>query len=202
MYSKQHILSDWGLVLMAPILGIYASSNYQRVAPDTGAMFPIAMVQGTGSSGTIDFTSIPNTYKHLQLRAFYTCTASPGTLRFAVGTGSIDTGANYASHQLSGDGSSASTPFNTTSGTNSYLLLESQQTYGWAVVMDILDYTSTSKNKTIRTLTGGDNNGSGYVGLTSTLWMQQTAITNIRISTQSGSFTNTSQFALYGIKGA
>jgi hypothetical protein len=160
----------------------------------------IATINGDGSSQSLDFTSIPSTYKHLQLRAFYIGTSGSGTLRLRVGNGSIDTGSNYAQHQLSGNGSSASATSVATSSDTSYLLLESQQTYGWAFVMDILDYASTSKNKTIRTLTGGDNNGSGHVGLTSTLWMQQTAITNLRISTQSGAFTTTSQFALYGIK--
>ena len=179
---------------------IVAGTFSAGVAPVLSSYESIATVLGTGSSTTIDFTSIPSTYKHLQLRFFYTCTASPGTLRFALGTGSIDTGSNYAHHQLSGDGSSASATSLGSSMTYSYTLLESQQTYGWVGVMDLLDYTSTSKNKTIRLLTGGDNNGSGYVGLTSTLWTQQTAISNIRFYTQSGYFSNVSHFALYGIK--
>ena len=52
-----------------PILGIVASSTRQGQATDTGAMFPLGMVQvGSGGSSSITFSSIPNTYKHLQIR--------------------------------------------------------------------------------------------------------------------------------------
>lgn len=155
---------------------------------------------GSGGQSQIDFTSIPQGYKHLQLRADYTCSASPGTLRFALGNGSIDTGANFTHHQLSGSGSSGSA-WNSVGGNYSYLLLESQQTYHWGVVMDIPDYSSTVKNKTVLTFTGGNNNGSGYVGYASTLWKSTSGITNLRLYTQSGNFEQYSKFALYGIRG-
>jgi hypothetical protein len=65
-----------------------------------------------------------------------------------------------------------------------------------------LDYTNTNKNKVYRTLGGFDANGSGEQGLFSGLWMSTSAITSIDLITNSGSWTSSSSFALYGIKGA
>jgi hypothetical protein len=70
--------------------------------------------------------------------------------------------------------------------------------------IDILDYTSATKNKTIRTLSGIDNNGDGTVQLGSGLcFATPAAITSITFNVQSGSanFTQYSRFSLYGIKG-
>jgi hypothetical protein len=68
--------------------------------------------------------------------------------------------------------------------------------------MDILDYTSTNKNKTVRSLGGFDRNGGGIITLSSSLWFKTPeAITSIRLKPQSSSWTQYSSFALYGIKG-
>jgi hypothetical protein len=70
--------------------------------------------------------------------------------------------------------------------------------------MDILDYASTSKNKTLRTFAGGDNNGGGSVDLWSHLWMSTSAITRLTFYAYSqGSASNfgaNTRFALYGVK--
>ena len=155
---------------------------------------------GAGGQSQINFTSIPQGYKNLQIRASYTCTTSPGTLRFYVGNGSIDTGANYANHAMSGNGSSV-TAWSTYGNTESYTLLESQQTYHWGIIADLVGYSDTSKYKTINIFTGGNNNGSGYIGTNSVLWKSTSGISNIRFATQSGSFDQYSKFALYGIRG-
>jgi len=188
-----------------PILGVIASSNYQR-ATDTGAMFPLGMVQvGSGGSSTVSFTSIPATYKHLQLRLIARGgSGSSGSSYMNLTFNSVGSSV-YAAHQLFGDGSSAqANAFASQSviyvnriagaGTNS-------STFG-TVVMDILDYTSTSKNKTIRTLGGYDDNGSGRISLSSGLYQQTTAISSLTLTPEAGSFPQYSQFALYGIKGA
>jgi hypothetical protein len=71
-----------------------------------------------------------------------------------------------------------------------------------ALVMDILDYTSTTKNKTIKTLTGADVNGAGNVWLFSGLWFKSPeAITSIKFTTNGLTYQTGTQFALYGIKG-
>ena len=71
-----------------------------------------------------------------------------------------------------------------------------------AIVVDILDYTSTTKNKTVRSIGGLDNNGGGQMYINSSLWYATpAAITQIDITPELGNFAQYSQFALYGIKG-
>ena len=69
----------------------------------------IATATGTGSSGVITFSSIPSTYKSLQIRYMSKDTnASDGVLNPKIQFNS-DTGNNYAYHELRGDGTSATT---------------------------------------------------------------------------------------------
>lgn len=190
-----------------PILGIVASSNYQRVAPDTGAMFPLGMVQvGSAGSATVSFTSIPSTYKHLQVRALIRGTASASAISANMQFNS-DTGSNYSYHELYGNGTSAQASAGATQTRfflhgNAPAATALASSFGVAV-MDILDYASTSKYKTTRCLDGMDVNGSGgYILLDSGSWQNTNAISSIQIAPSSGNFAQYSQFALYGIKGA
>lgn len=160
-------------------------------------------VSPAGAS-SITFDNIPSTYKHLQIRGIYrpaAATSPPYNTLFRLNG---DAGSNYSRHFLSGDGSSASA-----SGVSS-------QTYGWlpyhlgsnslantfnAVVIDVLDYASVSKNKTVRALGGYDANGSGYIQLTSTAWLSTSAITSFTLYTGNLlNFAENSSFALYGVK--
>lgn len=181
-----------------PILGIVASSNYQRVAPDTGAMFPLGMVQvGSAGTSTITFSSIPSTYKHLQIRTLAAHSTDEGYFRVRFNG---DSGSNYSWHELIGNGSSA---VSAGGGSKTFALVDHAFTngsnYGVAVV-DILDYASTTKNKTVRALSGNDNNSAGYVVLNSGAWYNTTAISSIEITFTSTPISQYSQFALYGIK--
>lgn len=73
-----------------------------------------------------------------------------------------------------------------------------------AIVWDILDYTNTSKYKTLRCLYGTENN-SGYsneVGLNSTLWLSTNAVTSLQIAVNGFNLPQHSSLALYGVKGS
>jgi len=196
---------------VSPILGIWASQNYSRVAPDTGAMFPLGMVRvGSGGAANITFSSIPSTYKHLQIRGI------AQTNRGTYGTDSLyarfnsDSGTNYADHWIRGNGSVAAAGNYAPSSNLLYISYGGAGTgvsgvYG-ASVIDILDYASTTKYKTTRTFNGTDINGEiagspGFVFLSSGLWMSTSAISSITITADNGNFNQYSQFALYGIKG-
>jgi hypothetical protein len=186
---------------VSPILGIFASA--QQSAFVVGDYESIATVNGTGSSGTITFSSIPSTYQHLQLRVISRGTASANDAYFA--RFNSDTGGNYYQiHVLYGTGSAAGA---FASGTSATLIQLSDivgssstaSTYA-AQVTDILDYSNTNKYKTVRTLYGFDTNGAGTVALSSGLWMSTSAISSIVLTTSSGNFATNSSFALYGIK--
>jgi hypothetical protein len=180
---------------MAPILGIYASQISGHLFAPSGAYDSIATVVSTGSSGTITFSSIPQTYTHLQLRIF-TVNSQYGTVSFNGDT----TSTNYRSHALVGTGLAASSVAYTNVIYMPWDSADSNNPY--SEVIDILDYTNTNKNKVTRSLAGVDKNGgSGQVALTSGLWMSTAAITSISMVVNSGVFGTNSIFALYGIKG-
>ena len=165
----------------------------------------IATVSLSSTPGTVSFTSIPNTYEHLQLRMLtretsnlYTNTAS---LIFNFNS---DGAGNYARHQVRGTGATV-TAAALTSTTNPAFGYHpgggaAAGIFG-ATVVDILDYKNTNKYKTVRSLNGNDSNGAGTVGVFSDVWMNTAAITSIQIIADQ-SFTANSRFALYGIKGA
>jgi hypothetical protein len=186
-----------------PILGIIASGISGHLFAPSGAYESIATVSvGGGGAADVEFTSIPATYTHLQIRGIGAMTASgPDDLRIRF---NADTGNNYARHYIVGSGSAASASGTATTsfgiiGANP--LPTTANTFGAAIV-DILDYANTNKYKTMRALAGYDANGSGYVGLSSALWQNTNAITSIKLYPAASTFPQYSSFALYGIKGA
>jgi hypothetical protein len=180
------------------ILGIYASS----VLKLTNSYESIATLAGTGSSGTISFTSIPSTYKHLQIRFMAKASGTGGVenpwLRF-----NNDSATNYSAHRLVGDGASASADaFTTVAQVRAGFIPDSTTASLMGVaIIDILDYADTNKYKTIRLLSGVDQNGSGYVTLSSGNWRSTSAVNRIDLIENGLNWTSNSTFALYGIKG-
>lgn len=183
-----------------PILGILASAITGNLV--TTAYESIATVTvGGGGASYAEFTSIPATFKHLQIRLIGNVPA--GATSLTVQFNSDTTNANYFYHELYGSGSTA-VGLAKTSGQPLYLqywggLPSTSNIYG-AGVIDILDYTNTNKYKTVRSLGGYDANGSGYIMFDSGLWMNTSAITSIKLSPSPNSFAQYSSFALYGIK--
>jgi hypothetical protein len=174
---------------------VVVTSSYESIATVT---------VGSGGSSSISFTSIPATYTHLQVRLIARGGAgSSGSSYINLTFNSVGSSV-YSAQQLFGDGSSAQANafasqsviyVNRIAGAST-----NSSTFG-SVVMDILDYASTSKYKTIRALGGYDDNGTGRISLTSGLYQQTTAISSLTLTPEAGSFPQYSQFALYGIKG-
>jgi len=159
----------------------------------------IATLNGTGSSNTISFTSIPSTYKHLQFRISSLSTGAADWVNIRVNNDS--TSGNYFGHKLYGNGSSAVA---TSMSGQPYLYLQfigGSTTQPSATVLDVLDYASTTKNKTTRLLFGWDINGSGEVDLVSGLWSSTAAINRMDFILSSSNFATATQVALYGLKG-
>jgi hypothetical protein len=169
----------------------YIPNYYQSIATVT---------VGAGGLATASFTSIPQTYKHLQIRGFF----NQGGGNWINTTYNSDTTAGaYQWHYPYGDGSSATAGYSgSSSATSTVCAYNANATNFGSFVFDILDYTNTSKNKVGRSITGMDANGSGFVmAPLSNLWINTAAITRIDLAS-SGTFAQYSHFALYGIKGA
>jgi hypothetical protein len=183
-----------------PIFGITASSNQFA---KLGDFFQIATTTLGSSQSTVTFSSIPQTYTHLQIRFI------SQNDRADVNNGILlqfnsDSGTNYSWHRLWGDGANA---FSGASTSTTGIRIERQSAYSsansifGAGVCDILDYTNTNKFKTIRNIGGVDANGSGYVALNSGNWRSTSAVTNITLSgIDGGNFKQYSSFQLYGVK--
>ena len=170
----------------------------------------ISSAVGTGSSGVITFSSIPQTYKHLQLRCtlkdVYTTSAVEGVYFRVNGTA----GTSYAYHQMDGNGTSTTSSASSSSseifvrkaipsGHSDYANLTGVMT------VDILNYTSTSQLKTFRILNAMERNSSdtnSIVGMASGLFSSTAAITQITVHTNADRFATTTKISLYGIKGA
>ena len=161
---------------------------------------------GGGGASSIEFTSIPETYQHLQIRMLQKFTTTSGIISNARMRFNSDTANNYARHNLHGNGSSA------------FAYAESSMGYayvGWPLdssattastfspaVIDLLDYASTSKTKTVRVLHGNEANNSSYgnAGVSSALWNSTSAVTTITLTSDTGNWAQHTTAALYGIK--
>ncbi len=195
----------WQAELLNTILGTLSSG----VAASTSSYESIASATGTGSAGNIVFNSIPGTYSALQIRANARDTYNDGSsilldlqMQF-----NGDTGSNYTKHFLTGNGSSASASGGTSRTTMEVAALPSATattSMMSGVLIDIQDYASTTKYKTVRSFSGMDGNAANtqyVVTLRSNLWLSTSAITSITLIPATA-FTTSTTFALYGIKGA
>jgi hypothetical protein len=183
-----------------PIVGQFGSLAGFGMFPG-GAFESIATVTlGSGGAGNVEFTSIPGTFQHLQLRIMARITS--GTNTFFDGQFNGDTASNYTWHDIQGNGSAASTgaAANRSAFVAGYVSLATDEFVG-AVIIDILDYGSTSKNKTVRAFGGHDKNGTGIVTVQSGLWRSTSAVTSLKLTNPSGTIGQHSTFALYGVRG-
>lgn len=163
----------------------------------TGAYDALATVTvGSSAVSSVTFSGIPTGYKHLQIRGvLLTSGATNPTFNF-----NGDTGSNYAWHHLYGNGSSVSSNGGG-SQTFMYFNYNPSSSYPSTFVMDILDYASTTKYKTSRTLAGSDTNGStSEIALWSGLWQSTSAVTSITLNGAGVNFNQYTQFSLFGVK--
>ena len=178
--------------------GVLASSG----GGAAGAYELISTTVLSTATASVSFSSIPSTYKHLQIRVAARADNSAEYGALYLRCNGVST-ASYSYHELYGTGSgvtstgnSASTdyPIGWNAGANA-----PTGTFSSSVV-DILDYASTTKNKTMRTLNGMRSSSWYRVYLTSGLFINTSALSSISI-TGNGNFVTGSRFSLYGVKG-
>jgi hypothetical protein len=190
---------------MSPVLGIIASSTQQgRGGGPVGAYDALATVTvPSGGLASITFAGIPAGYEHLQIRALARSTRAATSSNIYLGFNGDTTTGNYYGHMIQGDGSSATANAkigSTTSFMSAVSAASNTSGIFSAVVIDVLDYANTTKNKTSRALSGYDANGSGSVFFASGLWINTAAITSIELTDALGNFAENSIYALYGVK--
>jgi hypothetical protein len=180
-----------------------------NTAYDPAATWLIQRQTAVGGETTITFSSIPQTYKHLQLRCIvkdsFTSSAGGGNnFNFRLNG---DSGTNYIGHRLNANGTTVAASSQSASSSATQFI--SWEYFGnvsnvfGANIIDLIDYTNTSKYKTIKSINGFDTNGAtaGYINLGSGLWMSTAAINSISITGFVSSCAAGSTFALYGMVG-
>jgi hypothetical protein len=165
----------------------------------------------TTNTASVTFSSLGSysAYKHLQLR--YTARVDVSSTSFEVDLfariNGVTTAGSYRKHQLRGNGSSVSSE----SASEDLLRFggvpadgqTSTNQFGPGII-DILDFNSTNKLKTIRWFGGqvifyASSTLDGYVQLVSGALQSTNAITSIQLFVNDN-FVPGSRFSLYGIK--
>lgn len=189
------------------MLGSLWFNSFSAGVPASAAAYELISTTVLGSSAaSVTFSSLNTvaaSYKHLQLRAVYASnTGGNGTYIRTQLNG--DTGSNYSNHYLVGQGSTilstgaaSQTAMPISPYSSSVLSTQSD-----VLIADILDFSNTSKNKTLRTFAGGP--GYGSINLISGAWFSTAAITSISLLAFSQGSASTfgagARFSLYGLK--
>ena len=179
-----------------------ASSNASGTVITPTSFESIATSTPNGVS-TVTFSSIPSTYKSLQIRI--NAIGSTGGVSYGIRFNG-DSGNSYWSHFIQGSSNTATgATFTGNAFNRGYLgliqsagLADGGQGAG---IVDIIDYSSTTKRKTGRVISGTDTNNlvPGYINLTSFHWLNTAAITSIDIVTSNATFSTGCSIALYGV---
>lgn len=169
---------------------------------ELGSYESIVTYSNINGLNTVTFSSIPQTYKHLQIRTS-TVATTDGYIESRFNS---DSGSNYAWHILTGEGSATGASAQTSQTKLRITAFNNQMdtTNPYVSITDILDYTNTNKYTTIRTLSGKDSNGAGDINLISGVWLNSAALTSIELflsPTSAKTYLTGSHIALYGIKG-
>jgi hypothetical protein len=158
---------------------------------------------------SVSFTTIPQTYTHLQIRSVSRSTnAAYYDAYYLTNFDGAAASANAAYHYMYGTGSAIGYGQGTGafSAQLGYIPANTIAANVFAAgIIDILDYSNTTKLKTIKSMVGWDDNGSStgqvYVTYAGALavGLGTNAMTNIQITVNTA-FAINSKFTLYGIK--
>lgn len=188
---------------MPLIMGILAQA---AAAPVAAGAFDLLETQTLATSAaSVTFTGLGSysDYKHLQIRAVTRTTRASSNDVVLLNFNS-DTGSNYAWHSLRGNGSAVSSGAGTS---QTYIQLGITQTTDNAadafgpLVADILDFSSSSKNTTVRSLSG-QTTGNTFIDLRSGLWNSTSAVTSMELTQFGTNFVAGSRFSIYGRRAA
>lgn len=170
-----------------------ASSASNSVTPVIPPAYESIASFTTSTLSAVTFSSIPQTYKHLQIRYFVNVDGGGvSDLNISL-NGSVANGF----HRLYTDGVSVSTQ--SFSGAN--VLVNIAPSVPGVGIIDIPDYRSTTKNKTIQHF-GGYNNGTStnnQLTINSLRSESTSTVSSVGLSIPGNNFSGT--IALYGIKG-
>ena len=165
------------------------------------AYVPLANLTLGASATSVTFSSINQTYKDLII-VIDNAKSLSGTLNAGFRFNG-DTAANYTYVNVYGSGTTSATATQTLAygnlaGGTDYLVTNAV----WNSIVNIMDYSTTDKHKTVlsranRAITGA---GGGGTSMAVNRWANTAAVTTIALSPEfTGSWATGTTFALYGV---
>jgi hypothetical protein len=186
-----------------PIIATRASAAYGAgfaaitAPPDLSGFYAVATysIPASGTASTITFSSIPQNYTHLQIRATLRNSNANSYASISTGSGTV------TQHYWYGTGTN---PFviGTSGGTDILASgrSDSPSLFYAPNIIDIEDYSSTTRNKVIRVTSGQQLSiSTGFSYLSSLVTQNTNAITTVTISA-STTFAQYSSATLYAYK--
>ena len=172
----------------------------QETFPGTFESIASATVYASSPS-SIAFSNIPQNYTHLQIRF---TSRSQRTSSYADELFmTINSTSLTKNHYLLATGSTVLSGAATAGWVGIQAASSATSGIFGTGIIDILDYTNTNKNKTIRSITGFDYSGGGEMYLLSNFINSTSAITSLNFTCSgSNTFVEYSNIALYGMRGA
>ena len=165
--------------------------------PASNTYDAIESITLTTGSANVTFSSIPQTYTDLVIVSANAVAAGGTAYTIRVNS---DTGNNYSTTRLIGNGTSASSD----RGSNQSWIyagsVKSSSDPIGSLTINLMNYSNTATYKTILMRTNNDN---ANVAMSVGLWRNTAAITSVSIGAEfSQNFVVGSTFSLYGIKAA
>jgi hypothetical protein len=181
-----------------PILGIIDSAK----TGNQTAYESIATFVASGGETSFQFTSIPQTYTHLQMRYYIRGTDSGATSFSNIYLNGQAYTTTYSGHTVQSDGSVVGRNNIVSGGGIGNLFTPGAGATAnvfAAGIADVLDYTNTNKNKVVRVLHGHDAAGAGQIIFGGGQLLSTSTVTSMGIFNMT--FAAGSRLALYGIRG-
>lgn len=184
-------------------LGILAVAG--AGAASTGAYDLLETTLITTTTTSVTFSNLNNysNYKHLQVRATLNNTQSANSPTDVDFRFNNDTSSSYAWHYV---GAESTSVIASGGSSNSYINLNKAVSRSslnvWnGLIIDILDPFITTKNTTVRYLTGVYDSGGKAIFLGSGVYLKTDAITSMYFAPSGTGLRAGSRLSLYGIKG-
>lgn len=156
----------------------------------------LGSVKLASNTSSVTFSSIPATYKHLEVRIFAR-KESGGNDAYVMHLNGDTTNGNYAYYAFGGDGTAFVQSLIDSAN------IGSVRDNAWnTTVITIPDYTNTNKVKSYQSLSGSSSQTGGSSFYVGGVWDNTAVINSLRFTnTANSNFITGSVFALYGIKG-
>jgi hypothetical protein len=171
-------------------------------------MHNIATANITTNTNPVSFTNIPQNYTHLQIRYNARASFAGQSASMYIVFNNISGGSDYSYHQVAANGTGTLGRWSAANATAPVMISAIPAATGLANtfgagIIDIFDYSSTTKRKMYKALIGQNQNATvqGLVGLAGGQPLTiaaSTPITQIDVYFD-GTAVNGSTFSLYGI---